>query len=129
MTELWRLSIREAGEGLLAKRFSSAELLAATIARRESTEPAVHAYVTPMDGSAAREAAAADHEIARGRWRGPLHGIPIAVKDLCFTAGVPTQAGSRVMEGFVPDRDSTVVARLRSAGAVIAGKTVTHEFA
>jgi aspartyl-tRNA(Asn)/glutamyl-tRNA(Gln) amidotransferase subunit A len=129
MTDLWRLGIRQAADGLAAGEFSAVELLEATLARAAETEPAVHAYVRPMAESARREAAVADAERRRGRWRGPLHGIPIGVKDLCHTAGVATEAGSRVLEGFVPDRDATVVERLRAAGAVIAGKTVTHEFA
>ena len=126
---LWRLSIREAGDGLVARRFTAEELLDSTLARLHETEPAVHAYVTLMEESARRDASQADDELRRGRWRGPLHGIPVGVKDLLYTTGVPTQAGSRVLEGFVPDRDATVVRRLKDAGAVIVGKTVTHEFA
>lgn len=127
--ELWRLSLREAADGLAARTFSSVELLDSTLARLDQTEPAVHAYVTLMVDSARREAATADDELRRGTWRGPLHGIPVGVKDLLYTEGFPTQAGSRVLEGFVPDHDATVVARLKAGGAVIVGKTVTHEFA
>jgi len=129
VTDLWRLSTRQAVDGIAAKQFSAAELLDSTLARLDETEPAVHAYVTVMRDAAVRDAALADKELAAGHWRGPLHGVPVAVKDLCFTNGVPTQAGSRVMEGFVPDHDATVVSRLKGAGAVIVGKTVTHEFA
>jgi aspartyl-tRNA(Asn)/glutamyl-tRNA(Gln) amidotransferase subunit A len=129
MSDLWKLTIRQAADGLASRELSSVELVEATLQRMHKTEPAVHAYVTPMEQSARREAKAADDEIARGHWRGPLHGIPIGVKDLLFTEGVPTKAGSRVMEGFIPDHDSTVVARLKEAGAVLVGKTVTHEFA
>ena len=71
----------------------------------------------------------ADRELAQGRWRGPLHGIPLAVKDICYMRDLPTEAGSRAMAGFVPGYDATVVRRLEDAGAVIVGKTVTHEFA
>ena len=126
---IWRLSIREAGDGLVSRRFSAVELLDSTFARLHATEPSVHAYVTLMEETARREASLADDELRRGRWRGPLHGIPVAVKDLLYTTGVATQAGSRVLEGFVPDHDATVVRRLKDAGAVIVGKTVTHEFA
>lgn len=129
VTELWRLTLREASDGLARRDFSAADLLDATMDRLSQTEPAVHAYVTLMEASARRQAAAADDDLKRGRWRGPLQGIPVGVKDLCYTEGVPTQAGSRVLEGFVPDHDATVVKRLKDAGAVIVGKTVTHEFA
>jgi len=129
MTELWRLTIRQASDAIAGRQLSAAELLQATLERLEETEPFVHAYVTLMEKSARAEADAADREIGRGHWRGPLHGIPVGVKDLLFTEGVATQAGSRVMEGFVPDHDSTVVARLKKAGALLLGKTVTHEFA
>ena len=129
MNELWRLSLRQAGEGLAARRFSAVDLLEATLERLRATEPAVHAYVTLMETSARQAAEAADGELAQGRWRGPVHGIPIGIKDLLFTSGVPTRAGSRVMESFVPDHDASVVAKLKRAGAVIVGKTVTHEFA
>ena len=128
-TELWRLSIARAGEGLARREFSAVELLESTLDRLHATEPAVHAYVTLMEESARRDASAADDDLGRGTWRGPLHGIPVGVKDLCYTRGVPTQAGSRVLEGFVPDYDATVVRRLAGGGAVIVGKTVTHEFA
>jgi len=129
VSELWRLTLREAADGLASKTFSSEELLESTLGRLSATEPAVHAYVTLMEGSARRQAAAADDDFRRGRWRGPLQGIPVGVKDLCYTEGVPTQAGSRVLEGFVPGHDATVVRRLKEGGAVIVGKTVTHEFA
>lgn len=129
MSDLWRLTLSEAGR-LLAKRdFSAVELLEATLERLGETEPSVHAYVTLMEESARRQAAAADDDLRRGHWRSPVHGIPVGVKDLLYTEGVPTQAGSRVLEGFVPDHDSTVVRRLKDGGAVIVGKTVTHEFA
>jgi aspartyl-tRNA(Asn)/glutamyl-tRNA(Gln) amidotransferase subunit A len=129
VTELWRLSLRAASDGLARKEFSAAELLDSTLERLRETEPSVHAYVTLMETSARRQAAVADDELRRGHWRGPLQGIPVGVKDLCYTEGVPTQAGSRVLEGFVPGHDATVVRRLKEAGAVIVGKTVTHEFA
>ena len=129
MNDLARLTIAAASEGLERRSFSAAELLEAVLARAEETEPRLRAYARLMADSARREAGEADREIAGGRRRGPLHGIPVGVKDLCYTAGVPTEAGSRAMAGFVPGFDATVVRALREAGAVIAGKTVTHEFA
>jgi len=129
VNDLWRLSARQAVDGIAAKQFSALELLNAALERLDETEPAVHAYVTVTREAAIRDATLADRELAAGRWGGPLHGVPVAVKDLCFTEGVPTQAGSKVMEGFVPDHDAAVVSRLKEAGAVVVGKTVTHEFA
>ena len=129
MTDLWRLTLREAGDRLAARELSAVDLLDATLERLHETEPTVHAYITLMEDSARQEAKAADAELKRGAWRGPLHGIPVGVKDLLLTEGVKTQAGSKVMEGYVPDHDSTIVARLKEGGAVIVGKTVTHEFA
>ena len=106
-SQLWRMTLRQAADGLAARRFSSVELLESTLERLDQTEPLVHAYVTLMDESARREAATADDELSRGTWRGPLHGIPVGVKDLLYTNGVATQAGSRVLEGFI-DRKSVV---------------------
>src|SRR5262249_35670257 len=68
-------------------------------------------------------------ELAGGTYRGPLHGVPVAVKDIVYMTEGPTEAGSRLLEGFVPEYDATIVGSLRHAGAVIVGKTVTHEFA
>lgn len=129
MSELWSLSLRQASDGLVQRKFSSEDLLDSTLQRLRQTEPAVHAYVTLMEDSARTEARQADREIAGRHWRGPLHGIPVGVKDLCCTAGIKTEAGSRVLEGFIPDHDATVVRKLKDGGAVILGKTVTHEFA
>jgi aspartyl-tRNA(Asn)/glutamyl-tRNA(Gln) amidotransferase subunit A len=129
VSELWALTVREAADGLARREFSAVDLLESTLRRLHETEAAVHAYVTLMVDSARAEATAADAELRRGVWRGPLHGIPVGVKDLCYTKGTRTEAGSRVLEGFVPGHDATVVARLRQGGAVIVGKTVTHEFA
>ena len=129
VSELWALTLRQAADGLARGEFSAADLLESMLVRLHDTEGAVHAYVTLMVDSARAEAAAADAELRRGAWRGPLHGIPVGVKDLCYTRGTRTEAGSRVLEGFVPEYDATVVARMRQGGAVIVGKTVTHEFA
>lgn len=125
MTELTALSLREAGELVGARKVSSAELVEATLARIDATEPAVHAYASVLRESARAEAERADREPSRG----PLHGIPVGVKDNCWTAGSRTEAGSRAFAGFVPPRDAEVVRRLREAGAVIVGKTVLQELA
>jgi aspartyl-tRNA(Asn)/glutamyl-tRNA(Gln) amidotransferase subunit A len=128
MTELHWLSLGELVERLTDRELSATEALDATLARLEATEPHVHAYAGVMEDAARADAARADEALARGTG-GALCGVPVGVKDLCYTAGFPTSAVSRVLEGFIPSYDATVVRRLRAAGAVIVGKTVTHEFA
>ena len=123
------LTIAEAGHRLRHGETSSAALTEATLERIAATEPVVNAYVLVLTERARQAAAQADRELAQGRDRGPLHGIPIAVKDICYMRGLPAEAGSRTLAGFVPDYDATVVRRLEEAGAVIVGKTVTNEFA
>src|SRR5579863_356154 len=123
------LSIREAGTLLAQRDLSATDLVEATLRRIEETEPVVHAYALVLAEQARAAARAADADIAGGRYRGPLHGIPIGVKDLCYTRGIPTAAGSRALAGFVPEYDAAVVERLRAAGAIVIGKTVTHELA
>jgi aspartyl-tRNA(Asn)/glutamyl-tRNA(Gln) amidotransferase subunit A len=129
MTTFTNLSIAEASEELRKRRVSARELTDATLERIEQTEPVVHAYVQVLADRARRFADHMDRELALGSWRGPLHGIPIGVKDLCYLRDLPNEAGSRTMTGFVPGYDATVVQLLEDAGAVIVGKTVTHEFA
>jgi Asp-tRNA(Asn)/Glu-tRNA(Gln) amidotransferase A subunit family amidase len=101
----------------------------ATLCHIDETEPVIHAYALVLADAARMAAIEVDREIARGHYRGPLHGLPIGVNDLCYTRGIPTEAGSRALAGFVPTYDGAVVTRLREAGAIIVGKTVTHEFA
>src|SRR5207244_1265325 len=86
-------------------------------------------FITLMAGQARAEAKRSELEIRQGEYRGPLHGIPISLKDLYNTAGVRTTSGSKILADFVPTEDATSVARLRQAGAVIIGKTNLHEFA
>ena len=129
MSELTDLTVAEAAPLIRRRKVSPIELTEACLARIERLEPALNAFVT-VTGDAARAAAAeAERLIARGGWLGPLHGVPVAIKDLCATRGVRTTAGSKVLADNVPDFDATVVARLKAAGAVIVGKTNMHEFA
>jgi len=114
---------------LRRKEISPAELTRACLDRIEKLNPTLNAFITVTDESALAEARAAEIEIARGEWRGPLHGIPIAIKDLIDTAGTRTTAASAVFERRVPTEDAEVVKRLRRAGAVILGKNNLHEFA
>ena len=125
LTEPTRMSLTEAVAAVRAKTVTAAELLEACLARIEETDPAVGAFASVQADAARAQAARLD----RSDPLGPLHGVPVALKDLFFTAGVPTEANCDALKGFTPDRDATVVARLRDAGAVIVGKTNTHELA
>jgi aspartyl-tRNA(Asn)/glutamyl-tRNA(Gln) amidotransferase subunit A len=127
--QLVLLTIREAATLLQKREISPVELIEATLARIDRLQPTLNAFITVMHGAARRDARRAEAEIARGRYRGPLHGIPVSLKDLYCTRGVRTTAGSRVLADFVPTRDSTVTAKLRRAGAIIVGKNNLHEFA
>ncbi|HEU5025407.1 MAG TPA: amidase [Spirillospora sp.] len=109
---------------------SGSETAAGLLGRAlESIDPSLNAFVTVDAEGAAAAARAADGELAAGRDRGPLHGVPVAIKDIVDVAGLPTGMGSAHFDGYVADRDAACVARLRAAGAVIVGKTTTHEFA
>ena len=123
------LSIREAGAELRAGRLTASALTEATLARVEETESQLNAYITVTAEHARTQAQAADHELAAGRDRGPLHGIPVALKDLIDTAGIATTGGSGFLRERVPDHDAAVVTRLAEAGAVLPGKLNLHEFA
>lgn len=123
------LTIVEAGERLRSGDTTAEELLDAALIRASQTEAQLHAYLT-IDREGAREAAAqADADLADGIDRGPLHGMPIALKDNMCTRGVETTAASQILAGYSPPYDATVVTRLREAGAVIVGKTNLDEFA
>lgn len=127
--KLINLSISEAAQALRTGATSSVALTEATLARIQQTEPTVRAYAAVPAEAALAQAQAADEAIAAGEARGPLHGIPIGIKDIIYTKGVATECGSRVMAGFTPDYDATVVRKLNEAGAVMIGKTMPHEFA
>jgi aspartyl-tRNA(Asn)/glutamyl-tRNA(Gln) amidotransferase subunit A len=121
--------IVEIAPRLRRKEISPVELTRACLDRIEKLNPALNAFITVTAESALAEARAAEDEITRGQWRGPLHGIPVALKDLIDTAGVRSTAASKVFENRVPKEDAEVVRRLRQAGAVILGKNNLHEFA
>lgn len=128
-TPLYYLSIAEAAELIRKKALSPVELTDAILARIEAVEPHVHAFATVLADDARSKAKAAEAEIQKENYRGPLHGVPIAVKDIIYSKGVATKAGSKQMKDFVPTEDATALARLRQAGAILVGKVVTHEFA
>ena len=118
----------------LAPQLASGELTAREVverclARIDALDPSLNAFITVLADDARAEAAACDAERASGRVRGPLHGIPVALKDLIDVRGVPTTAASHVRQGLVARADATVARRLREAGAIFIGKTNLHEFA
>ncbi|HSN93189.1 MAG TPA: amidase [Anaeromyxobacteraceae bacterium] len=116
--------------GLLrAREISPVELAEAHLARIDRVAPALNAFVTVTRERALSEARAAEAELARGRWRGPLHGVPYGLKDLLDTSGIPTTFGARPYAGRIPDRDAAVAVRLREAGAVLLGKLSMVELA
>ena len=125
---LINMSISEAAAALRRGETTSVALTEAILARIKETEPTLQAYATlPLDRALAA-AERADRELEAGRDRGPLHGIPIGVKDNCYTKGILTEVGSKAMQGFVPDYDATVVRKLYAAGAILIGKTRCHEW-
>jgi aspartyl-tRNA(Asn)/glutamyl-tRNA(Gln) amidotransferase subunit A len=122
-------TIAELAPRLRRKEVSPVEVARACLDRIEKFNPALNAFITVTAEAALAEARAAEIEISRGEWRGPLHGIPIAIKDLIDTAGTRTTAASGLYQNRIPTEDAEVVRRLRLAGAVILGKNNLHEFA
>jgi aspartyl-tRNA(Asn)/glutamyl-tRNA(Gln) amidotransferase subunit A len=122
-------TISEIAPRLRRREISPVELTRACLDRIEKLNPALNAFITVVADLAFADARTAEREIALGQWRGPLHGIPIALKDLIDTAGVRTTAASALYKDRAPERDAEVVRRLKQAGAVIIGKNNLHEFA
>jgi aspartyl-tRNA(Asn)/glutamyl-tRNA(Gln) amidotransferase subunit A len=122
-------SIADLGELLRKSSISPVELTSDCLARIEKLNPALNAFITVTADAALTQARQAEKEIQRGQWRGPLHGIPLALKDIIDTAGIRTTAASALFEGQVPTDDAEVVRRLKGAGAILLGKQNLHEFA
>ena len=123
------LDLRGVSDGLARRELSSVEATEAYLARIAEHDFVLRSYITVTADMALAQAKDADAEIARGRRRGPLHGVPIALKDLVAVAGVKMTGGSRVLADYVPTRDAFVTRRLKDAGAVLLGKLAMHEFA
>ena len=121
-------TVREIRAAIVKKEVSATEVMTETLSRMEAVEPTLNAFVTPMPEQAMEAARVADEALAGGEEPGPLHGVPISVKDLINVRGIRTTFGSRTMENNVADSDAPAVERVRAAGACIIGKTTTTEF-
>lgn len=121
-------SMMELARRMRAKEISPVEIVQKTLQRIAGQSSRLNSFITVMDEQALAEARIAEKEIQQGNHRSPLHGLPVAVKDIFATRGVRTTAGSKILRDRVPDHDASVVERLRTAGAVIIGKANMHEF-
>lgn len=129
MSELHDLTLAQAADRIAARDLSPVEYTDALIARSEALQPQLNTFITPTFEQARKTAKTAAEDIANGNYRGPLHGVPFAIKDIYDTAGILTSGHSRTCIDRVPGKDSTCVARLHDAGAILTGKLATHEFA
>jgi aspartyl-tRNA(Asn)/glutamyl-tRNA(Gln) amidotransferase subunit A len=123
------MTIEDFGRRLRARETSSEQITEECLRRIHAEQSRLNAFILVMADEARRQARELDRELAGGRDRGPLHGVPISIKDLIDVRGTPTTAASRVRDGHVADHDATAITHLRQAGAVILGKTNLHEFA
>ena len=128
-TDLHYLSITDASRLIQQRRLSPVELTQAYLDRIETFDPQLNAYLLVTADRALAQARHAETEIAAGRYRGPMHGIPFALKDIYCTAGIRTTGHSRTRADYVPNADATTVTKLYDSGAVLLGKLSTHEFA
>src|SRR5438093_9843052 len=128
MDEAW-VGIAEAGRRFRSRDLSPVELTRALLERIERLDNRCHAFIRVLPESALAEAKQAEAEIAAGRIRGPLHGIPYALKDLIDVTGLPTTCSSKILRDNIAKQDAPVVCTLREAGAVLLGKATLHEFA
>jgi aspartyl-tRNA(Asn)/glutamyl-tRNA(Gln) amidotransferase subunit A len=123
------LTIKHLSKLIASRQISCSEVIDATIQRIEKLNPKLNAFITILDQSARREAKHADLLIKEGKYLGVLHGIPISLKDLIYIKGIRSTSGSKILADFVPDHDSTIMRKLRKAGAIIVGTNNLHEFA
>ena len=128
-SELYFLTIHQASELIRSRQLSPVELTRACLDRIEQTDERLHSFILTLADEALRDARVAESEVLSGNYRGPLHGIPFALKDLYDTAGVKTTSGSKVDIDRVPSEDATTTARLKAAGGILLGKLAMHEFA
>ena len=129
MSELCTKTLVEVAELIKKKEVSPVELTQAMLNRISALDGKLYSYLTVTTDLALQQARTAEQEITKGMYRGPLHGIPIAVKDLCYTKGIRTTCASKILTDWKPDYNATVVDRLNAAGAVLFGKLGMTEFA
>jgi aspartyl-tRNA(Asn)/glutamyl-tRNA(Gln) amidotransferase subunit A len=127
--DLTHLTITDAAACIARRELSPTELVEAHLQRIEAVEPLLNCFITRMPEQALRQAKEAERDISTGNYRGALHGIPIALKDLFETQGVRTTAGSRFLRDYLPEQDAAVVEQLDRAGAILLGKLNMHEWA
>ena len=122
-------SVGELSRLIRKKEVSPVEVVKAHLARIEALEPALNSFITLLPEQALEEASKAERQIEAGQYRGPLHGIPIGLKDLFYVKGVRNTSGSKIFDHFIPDHDSTIALKLKDAGAILLGKLNLHQFA
>ena len=127
--EICYASAGQLGPMIRSGEISPVEVIEAHLARIRATEPILNSFITVLPDEAIAAARQAERDIRAGRYRGPLHGIPVGLKDLFNTGGVRTTSGSRIYDNYIPAEDCTVAARFREAGAILLGKLNMHQFA
>lgn len=128
MTELYSLTASQLGPLLKNKKVSPVEVTTSILNRIDNLDPTINAYITTLHELALQRAKFAETEIMSGQYKGPLHGIPIGIKDNYYTKGIKTTVGSRILQDFVPDETATAVEKLLCAGGIMLGKLNMHEF-
>lgn len=127
--EICFLTISQLADIIQRRELSPVDVTQALLDRIEDLNPKLNAYILVLKDAALQMAAEAERSIVQGNYFGPLHGVPISLKDIVVTNGVRTTCGSKVLRNYIPDYDATIVERLRASGAIIVGKTNLHEFA
>jgi aspartyl-tRNA(Asn)/glutamyl-tRNA(Gln) amidotransferase subunit A len=122
-------SIENLSTLISSKALSPVDLIESTLEQIHNLNPILNAFITVLEDSARKEAKEAESLINQGKYKGPLHGIPVSLKDLIYVKGVRSTSGSKILADYIPDHDSTVVKKLKAAGAIIVGTNNTHEFA
>ncbi len=129
MTDLGFFTASDLAPLIKAKQLSPVELTKHILNRIDTIDPTIHSYITPLHELALKQAGKAENEIMYGRYKGPLHGIPIGIKDNFDTKGIRTTAGSKLFVDFIPDKTATTVEKLLAAGGIMLGKLNMHELA